>query len=502
MALSRPADWPSSLRVLAGFVLGVLVVTGFAPFDFSWLMLPLLAAMLLLLHSSSGLRDATFVGYAFGLGLMGFGVFWLRNSIGQFGGVDPWLAVLATVLFSAVVALYFALFAGLAHFLRKGQSTAQFLLMVMPLTWVVVEWLRGWVLTGFPWLSLGYSQLDTPLAGFAPVLGTFGVSGLLVFSSALIAYGVLQRRAVWTWPLLAVVWLSGWGLQSIAWTQPVDQPIQVSLLQGNIPQQDKWKRYMFQPSLDLYQGMTQAARDSRLVIWPETAVSAFDTDVETSLLQPLHVQLQAQQRDLLTGIVAREPNGDYYNAMISLGISGRDAYRKRHLVPFGEFMPLRAVLDPILDFLQIPMSQFTAGDDSAPIIELAGQPMGINICYEDAFAAEVMRALPEATVLVNASNDAWFGDSFAPHQHLQIARMRSVETGRYLLRATNTGVSAVIDEKGQVRKFAPQFEQSILTDWVQPLQGMTPYARVGNWPLLILAFGVLAWVFIQRRRAG
>ncbi|MCB1819623.1 MAG: apolipoprotein N-acyltransferase, partial [Gammaproteobacteria bacterium] len=275
----------------------------------------------------------------------------------------------------------------------------------------------------------------------------------------------------------------------------------VSLLQGNIPQDQKWRRSMRGPSLQLYLDMTASVPDSRIVIWPETAVPAFATEVETSLLAPLDALLREQGRDLLLGIVDGSESGDYYNAMLSLGVSGRDRYYKRHLVPFGEYLPFDAWTRPLLDFLQIPMSNFSPGGDGRPLLTLAGQPVGVDICYEDAYGTEVARALPEATLLVNASNDAWFGDSLAPHQHLEIARMRALETGRYLLRATNTGVSAIIDARGQLRGVSPQFERAILSDDVVPLRGTTPFVLWGNVAVVLLA-ALMLLPALRRQRAG
>ena len=291
------------------------------------------------------------------------------------------------------------------------------------------------------------------------------------------------------------------------WSSRIDEefhgrPLRVSLLQGAIPQEQKWLRSMRAPSVQLYLDMTAAVPDSRLVIWPETAVPAFASEVEASLLQPLHERLLAEGRDVLLGIVDGDPDGAYFNAMISLGASGRDYYHKRHLVPFGEFLPVDAVTRPVLDFLRIPMSDFTPGGDDKPLITLGGHPAGINICYEDAYGDEVARGLPEAAFLVNASNDAWFGDSLAPHQHLEIARMRAVEMRRFLLRATNTGISAIIDQHGQLRGTSPQFEKATLSDDIVPLQGATPYVVWGNAAVVVLALLMLAAALLRQRVAG
>jgi len=478
---------------------GALTVLGFAPFGIGLAPVLGLALLIWLWRIADSRAEGAWTGYAFGLGLMGFGVFWLRISIAQFGGVHEALAVTITAAFILLMALYYAL-AGWLVIRLRGSGEARWLLLVIPAVWIlVVEWLRGWLFTGFPWLALGYSQIELPLRGYAPVLGVYGVSLAVVLSAALLH---LRPRLPGMIAILAL-WTTGVLLHAVDWSRPAGEPIRVSILQGNIPQEQKWLASMRQPTLDLYRGMTRGAADSQVVVWPETAVPAFDTAVEQTLLAPLHDELVGQGRDVLLGIVAAGEGKAYYNAMLSLGVSGRDHYYKRHLVPFGEYLPFDRWLRPVLDFIDIPMSDFSAGGDDKPLVRLAGQPVGVDICYEDAFAEEIIRALPEATLLINASNDAWFGDSLAPHQHLEIARMRAVETRRFMVRATNTGVSAMIDERGRLRGVIPQFTQAVLTDEVTPLTGMTPFARWGHWGVVLIAVvALLLAVAIARGRAG
>ncbi len=440
-------------------------------------------------------RQAIGLGYAFGLGLMGFGVSWIHHSIVQFGGISQIAAIAITALFVAVVSLYFALFSGVYHTLNRYLSTRAALLGLAPMVWVSVEALRSWLFTGFPWLVVGYSQIDLPLAGYAPIVGVLGISWLIALSAGLLH----DWRSSWSWVGQIIIWGLGVLLTQYTWTQPIGEPFQVSLIQGNIAQQHKWQPDWYPETIHRYRSLTEQVADSELVIWPETAIPAYNTRVETSLLRLLHDMMHEQQRDLLTGIIVKE-KGRYYNAMISLGQSGRQAYYKRHLVPFGEYLPGKAWLQPILDFMQIPMSNFSAGTSDKPVLRLAGQLAGIDICYEDAFASEVMRALPEAGYLINASNDAWFGDSLAPHQHLQIARMRAQETERYLLRATNTGISAIINTKGQIQQQADQFVTTAVTGIVQPRQGTTPYAIWGDWNLLLFALVSCTGILLTNRR--
>lgn len=494
----NPAAWPFWLQIALALGAGATTVVAFAPFGLGVVALFSIAALGWLWRHAATPGRGAWLGYAFGLGLMGFGVFWIRISIAQFGGVHTALAISITTAFVLLMASYYALAGWLVVRLGGNRSTAA-LALIVPGVWVLVEWLRGWLFTGFPWLALGYSQIDLPLRGYAPILGVYGVSLVLVFSAVALQ---LRPRPIGAGALLAV-WLAGTGLQTVEWTRPAAEPIRVSLLQGNIPQEAKWLESMRLPTLALYLGMTGQVADSQIVVWPETAVPAFDTAVEESLLVPLHAEMTSQGRDVLLGIVAGGTDGAYYNAMLSLGISGRDHYYKRHLVPFGEYLPFDRWLRPVLEFIEIPMSDFSPGGDAKPLVTLAGQPVGIDICYEDAYAEEIIRALPEATLLINASNDAWFGDSLAPHQHLEIARMRAVETGRYLLRATNTGVSAIIDQRGELRRTSPQFEQAILTDEVTPHRGMTPFARWGHGGVVALSLllSIAGWS-VARTKQG
>jgi apolipoprotein N-acyltransferase len=347
-------------------------------------------------------------------------------------------------------------------------------------------------------MNIGYSQVDSPLVGFAPVLGVYGIGVLLAISAGLLGYVVTQPRR-WFWlGLIATIYGVGVGLRAVEWSTSSGKELRVALIQGNVAQAIKWSIEERQKTLTLYASLTQPYWGADLIVWPETAVPAFNTQVEP-YLQQLQSQAAAAGSDMLVGIPYRDTNsGRYFNSVISLG-RAPGVYHKQHLVPFGEYMPFPALLGPLLEFLDIPMSSFSSGGAQQPLLTVAGQHVGISICYEDVFGEEVITALPTAGLLVNVSNDAWFGDSMAPHQHLQMARMRALESGRYMLRATNTGISAVIDAKGTVRAVAPQFQSTGLAAVVQPNQGATPFVRGGNRPALLLALGALAFVYRRNR---
>ncbi len=488
---------------MAAWAAGALSVLAFAPFGLFPLALsgPLLLCWLW--------RDATprfgfQSGWAYGVGLLGFGVFWLHISIDQFGNMGTLAAIALTLLFVVVLALYYGLLGWLTVRLWRTGGHGIGLFGWLPSLWVLGEWLRGWLLSGFPWLLLGYSQIDSPLGGYAPLVGVYGVSWLLLLSAVLL-FRLLSPAVVgrlWLAAGLALLWGAGSLLNQLSWTEPAGKPLTVSMIQANIAQEAKWKRDALRPTMELYAGLTRGLWQSDLIIWPETAVPAFAHQVEEVLLQPLAEEAVANQSGLLIGIpIWNTDTGAYYNAMLSLG-QERGSYAKRHLVPFGEFMPLKRWLRPLIDWLQIPMSDFTPGEAPRPLLKVVGYQAGISICYEDAFGEEVIEALPQAAFLVNASNDAWFGDSLAPRQHLEIARMRALETGRYLLRATNTGISALIDQKGKIQGFSPAFERHVLTGEIVPMQGATPYVRIGNWGVVLWSCFLVLLALIKGSHRG
>ncbi len=499
-AIQRFRD-ATAWRLPAAFAAGALTVLAFAPFSLYPLALagPLL---LLWLWQDASPRSGFQSGWAYGLGLLGFGVFWLHISIDQFGNLGTASAIAITLLFVLAIALYYGLVGWLTVRLWRTGPGSGWLPVLIPSLWVLGEWLRGWVLTGFPWLVLGYSQIDAPLSGYAPLLGVYGVSWLLLCSVVVLLR--LLSPAVsgrfWLAGGLALLWGGGLLLHQVHWTEPAGPPLRVSLIQGNIAQEAKWQRDSLRPTLALYTGLTRENWQSDLIIWPETAVPAFAHQVEELLLQPLAEEALANRSALLIGIpIWDAESGAYYNAMLSLG-QERGSYAKRHLVPFGEFMPLKRWLGPLIEWLQIPMSDFTPGDSARPLLRVAGYWAGISICYEDAFGEEVIEALPQAAFLVNASNDAWFGDSLAPSQHLEMARMRALESGRYLLRSTNTGISALIDPQGKIQGFSPEFQRHVLSGEIIPLQGATPYVRVGNWAVVLFSILMVGMALIMGGR--
>jgi len=456
-------------------------------------------------------RRALVAGYLFGVGFFGVGISWVSISMYRFGGMGAMLAGLTTLLFVLLLALYPALLGWCSRRFFSRLPAPLFLLLLLPAGWVMLEWVRGWIFTGFPWLGLGYSQTDSPLAGLAPVLGLYGISWAVLLSSALLVLGVRQWRVAgamrwWPWAGLAALWLGGGLLLLPQWSAPHGKPLTASLIQGNVPQELKWRADQRAPTIDLYTRLSRERWDRDIIIWPETALPAYYHQAETFLNGLAREARENGGATLLIGlpVMGKSESQGYFNSVVRVGTSSEDPsqfYYKSHLVPFGEYIPLKSTLGNLLKLLQVPMANFSRGAKNQPLITAAGHSVGVSICYEDAFGEEVIRTLPEASLLVNVSNDAWFGDSLAPHQHLQMARMRSMETSRPMLRATNNGVSAIIDERGAVLATSPQFEVAVLDGEIQPRSGATPYVRTGNALVLLLMTLVLAVCIWRTRRA-
>ena len=500
-----PSPEPHWRRRLGALLLGAVSVGAFAPvgcFALAWLTF---GGLFALLCGTGRPREGAWLGGAFGCGLFIAGVSWVYVSLSVFGAMPGPLAGFATIFFCAGLSLYPALVGAL--FVRFSPAAGWRRALFFAALWTLSEWLRGWVLTGFPWLALGYSQAPaSPLAGLAPVFGVFGVTlagaavAALIGESALrfLAYrsGAATRRGA-ARPLFAalLVLLAGAALREVRWTSPTGDPLSVALLQGNVAQDIKWRA---DGLVEALRGYYQLARDNpaRLVVLPEAAFPVFRQQLPQDYLDALKQAATRDGGDLLFGIVTGDP-ARYANSAVSVGSSAEQRYSKSHLVPFGEFVPPGFAW--FLAFAKIPMSGFSRGAVDQPPLEIAGQKVAVNICYEDAFGEEIIRALPAATLLVNLSNVAWFGDSLAPPQHLQIAQMRALESGRMMLRATNTGMTAIIGVDGALHGVLRPFTRAALRGEVRAYSGSTPYVRWGNVPVIGLA--LLLAALLGRRKA-
>jgi len=492
MQISSKNHWD----LLAGLA-GILFTLAFSPFDYPYLA-PLALSLLFASWQNTTPRRALLRGYLFGLGSYGLGVSWVYISIHDFGGANWLNSGLITALFFGFWALFPAL-AGYFSVKILPDNKTLISVWVMPVVWLLMEYFRGnCLLNGFPWLQSAYSQLETPLAGYIPIIGVYG-TGFLVALTASSAAFIFQTRkhGLLLSAFIVSLWVTGSVLQTVKWTHAIGKPVQVSLIQGNITQDQKWRPENKLKTLQLYKELTEAHWDSTVIIWPETSIPAYLSEVNNWFLQPLSNAAKLHNTDLIVSLPVHDNSTDEkYNAVMSLG-KETGLYRKKHLFPFGEYLPWQPVSGFILNSLAIKLGNFTPGDIDQPLLKAGGYSFITSICYEDAFGDAGLTGLPDAAYLVNVTNDGWFGNSIEPHQHLQMARMRAMETGRFMLRATNTGVTAVIAPDGRIISQAPLFTATVLTEMITPMGGMTPYANWGDTPFIIvlpiLFFGLLVY---------
>jgi apolipoprotein N-acyltransferase len=480
-------------------IAGILFTLAFAPFNYAYLA-PVALGLLFASWQNITPGRALLRGYLFGLGSFGLGVSWVYISIHDFGGADSLSSGLLTCLFCG----FWALFPALAGYLSvKIQPANKGLIPViaMPVVWLLIEYLRGYLmLNGFPWLQIAYSQLETPLAGYIPIIGAYGAGFLAALTASVLVF-ILQtkKHPLLLIAALATLWATGSVLQTIKWTDAIGESIRVSLIQGNITQDQKWRPENKLNTLQYYKTMTEAHWDSAVIVWPETSIPAYLSEVNEWFLLPLSKAARQHQSDLIVSLPAHGNSEDEkYNAVMTLG-KETGMYRKKHLLPFGEYLPWQPVSGFILNSLSIKLGNFTPGGIDQPLLKAGGYHFITSICYEDAFGDTGLTGLPDAAYLVNVTNDGWFGNSIEPHQHLQIARMRAMETGRFLLRATNTGVTAIVAPDGRIISQAPLFKATVLTDRITPMGGMTPYAKLGDKPVIIALIILLFCTIIYAR---
>lgn len=493
--------WPGNLLAL---VAGALTTLALAPFDIWPLALVAQALFYLGLRQLAG-KQAFIRGWCFGVGLYGAGINWIYISIHTYGEASVALAGLLMVLFVFAVALFLALPAwAWARWLRRPDAPLADALAFAAL-WVAQEAFRGWFLTGFPWLYSGYSQLAGPLAGLAPLGGMWLISFALALTAALLCnlYGLRTRLGTVACALvvLAAPWVIGMGLKGYAWTTPAGAPLRVVAMQGNIEQSLKWDRKALNDQLDLYREMTFASQKADLIVWPETAVPVLKEYVQ-GYLDVVGRFASSRNAALITGVPVREQlEGEdrYFNGITVVG-EGEGTYLKQKLVPFGEYVPLQDLLRGLIKFFDLPMSDFARGPADQALLQAKGYRLAPFICYEVVYPEFAAGLAARSDLLLTVSNDTWFGTSIGPLQHLQMAQMRALEAGRWMIRATNNGVTALIDPTGHITERIPQFERGVMYGDVVPMHGLTPYLRWRSWPLTGLALVLLGCALVLRRR--
>ena len=466
------------LQLLAALVAGGFTTLTASPFELWWLGPVAIGLLYTGLHTLTP-AQAALKGWLYGVALFASGTSWVYVSIHDYGYTGVPLAVFLTVLFVTILALFFA---G-TFWLYRRFTSARLAFISFAGAWVLGEVLRTYLFTGFPWLLLGSGYVDSPLAAWAPVGGVYLLSLLVALSGALGAELLLRRRW-WALAPLAAIWLVPLALPQ-QWTTPADEPTRVALLQGNLPQLLKWTPEGQREAANTYSELTrEVADDVDLIIWPETALPMMETQARP-VLERVQSNLPPDVA-LLTGIVQRDDQERYFNSVIGVG-NVEGSYQKEHLVPFGEYLPLESVLRGAIDFFDLPMSTFIKGEHEQTPMQAAGINIGNAICYEIIYPQLVARRAQDSGVIMTVSNDTWFGASIGPHQHLQMARLRALENGRYVVRATSNGITAIIDPEGHIVERAPQFETTLITGEFYAMEGLTPFTRTGSWPAWLLA---------------
>jgi len=479
---------------------GAMLTLAFSPFGIFPLSI-LSPALLLGLWLYVTPRRAFWRGWLYGIGLFGTGVSWVYISIHTFGGTSTALALFITCGFISLLALFPAL-TGYVLNRRFPELNNSKILCAFPALWVLSEWIRSWLFTGFPWLLLGDSQISAPLKGYAPIFSTYGVSLAVVLSSGLLVNAVLKlhhkqtKLAYYSFFTFALLWFLGGALSFVTWTKPMGAPIQVSLVQGSIPQELKWAADNVLPTLHHYEDLSKPYwKSSKLIIWPEGAIPMTLQDAK-EFVDHMGAIAASSHATFITGIPVKVLGKSVYNnAVIGLG-EGGGVYLKRRLVPFGEYTPGPSMLNKLMGFLDIPMSDFVPGRVNHAPFMANGVRLSVFICYEIAFAEQVRIQTADVGMILTVSNDAWFGHSIAQAQHLQTAQMRAIEMGRPVLSVSNDGITAIINSSGDIQSAAPPYQPYVLTDKVQPRTGKTPWQYLSLDPLLLILVGML---FIARR---
>ncbi|MBC5849776.1 apolipoprotein N-acyltransferase [Vibrio metschnikovii] len=495
------------LQPILAVFFGALTTLAFTPYQI-WPIAILSPLALLLLIEKKTPKQAALLGYGWGLGQFGVGISWVYVSIDTFGGMPKIAGLLLMLLLVAYLALYNGLFAWALNRFFSTTHWSRFLFAV-PALWLISDWLRGWVMTGFPWLWLGYSQIDGPLASFAPLAGVELLTLLLMICAGSCAYA--WQNKTWRYLLLPIgIFIIGFALRSVQWVIPQpERATSVAIIQGNVQQSLKWHPNQRWPTIMKYTDLSRENWDADIIIWPEAAIPAFEVEIG-SFLSNLDSAAQMNQSAVITGILNHDQQGHYFNSILALGETEHTEYRydvtqryhKHHLLPFGEFVPFEEWLRPLAPLFNLPMSSFSRGDYIQPNIIAKGFAFAPALCYEIIFNEQLRVNVTEQTdFLLTLSNDAWFGHSIGPLQHMEIARMRALELGKPLIRSTNNGVTAITDHYGRITHQIPQFETAVLRAEIIPTRGQTPYHRLGSWPLYLWVIVSLAIGMITIRRS-
>jgi len=489
------------LRAVLALIAGAITSLAFAPFDIFAIALLTPGALYLVLRGCS-VKQASLLGWLYGLGFFGTGVSWVYVSIHIYGHTAGPLAALLTFIFCAALALLFLVqcWAFQKYFSRH------FAALSFAVIWLLFEWLRSWFLTGFPWLYLGYTAIDTPFAPLASLGGVWLISAVIVSISLSLVYAIEKKskRAIITPFIIGATALAiSYGTPK-NWTTASGEPIGIAIIQPNIDQLTKWDSRYLDKILNKYQQLTKPLLGNRVIIWPETAIPSLYANVADALA-PLVNKQASFGGAIISGVPSKVNDSEHplgwriHNSIYNL--TENTIYHKQRLVPFGEYVPLQEQFRDLFNFLNIPDFTFSRPKTThQPLLKVGNYQYSTAICYEIAYPELVRQYSRNADLILTLSNDTWFSHSIGPDQHFQIARMRAIENGRWLVRSANNGISAIVNPQGEIVSIAPRYQEAVLEGVVQPMQGLTLYQRIGQWPLMSLYFILLCFAGAHNRK--
>lgn len=482
---------------------GACIPLSLAPFDWWWSSILAMAALALLLNKAQSPRQGFLLAWSFGSASFATGVSWVYVAMHDFGHTPAYLAIPMTAIFCIGLGLIPALFGYCySRWIRHGRAGST---LGFAACWVLFEWLRGWLFTGFPWLYLGYGHLHTALAGWSPVLGIYGLSFWVALSGAALAQLLSaptqkRRSAILTGLACIALFLQGHFLQDIEWTQASDKPaLRIGAVQSNISQDKKWAYSQYWATLEHYDSASETLwSESDLVIWPEAAIPALYHNAQ-SFFDYMAERAVINNSALISGVPTSSGENMYNSVTVVSG--GEGIYHKQRLVPFGEYVPLSHYLRGIIKFFDLPMSSFSRGSADQDHLQVKGWQLAPSICYEVVYPDLIARGAKDADILFTISNDAWFGRSIGPDQHMQMAQMRALENGRELIRVTSTGITAFVDHRGNIRQRIPSFTTTTMRGEVHAREGSTPFTRYGSAPIILLCAALALGAGIGHRQS-
>jgi apolipoprotein N-acyltransferase len=501
------------VKLLLACLAGISLTFAYAPFSL-WFISIIAVSGFIYILSQSPIKHSFRLGFSFGLGWFGAGISWVHVSIADYGG----LPLIGSVGLMLLLSAYLALFPAFISYIISQYFPTRLWPLALPFIWLVFEWIRSWFLTGFPWLSIGYSQISGGLTGWFAVIGEFGVTSLVVLWCTAVAIWLPNKQWISAAGLSVLLLVSATVLDQQQWAKPTGEVVNISMVQGNITQDLRWTPEQDQPTMSKYQNMTADHWQSDVIIWPEAAIPKIEPAAQ-SYLHKMDQLAASKQTGLITGIVnVNFETRQAFNNLIGLGLKEapslaqqtntdqlghysylhQNRFSKHHLLPIGEFIPFESWLRGLAPIFDLPMSSFSRGEYRQKNLQAKGNYFAPAMCFEIAFPKQIAANLyPHTDFIITVSNDAWFGDSHGPAQHLEIAQVRAKEFGLPVIRATNNGISAFIDHRGVIQSQLPQFVAAVLTDNIQKVTGYTPYRRFGDWPiwfLSCLSFGFGYWL--------